>query len=253
MNKKLFILLFITFIVLIAAVYSLKINQKDSHGCFVNKGYSWCGFEQKCIKEGEEDCNLTQDWILDEAKKIMGLDINIMPSEVVKWNTKDGETAFSAKGFVYTDILGAEKIVKSYNGINNFLKQIGFEGDSYNLAVNSEKEKSVKYKNEKLICALSQINNPNNTSSLFLLCGDVDGMLCNFNSDCGKECQNDSDCGLAVDGCAKKVVCRNKNYKFYQDCLNPTAAVSEINTTIGSCLCLENQCVPEKQELHENN
>jgi len=78
-------------------------------------------------------------------------------------------------------------------------------------------------------------------------------MLCNFNSDCGRECNNDSDCGLVVNGCEKKVVCRNKNYKFYHDCLNPTANVAELDTRIGSCLCLDNQCFPAKEELRENN
>jgi len=181
------------------------------------------------------------------------LDLNIMPNEVVKWKTKDGEIAFSAKGFVYTDLLGAEKVVKSYSQIDNFLKQSGFLSDDYNPVVNTDNENSVKYKKEKLICALSKTNNPNNTSSLLLLCGNIDNKLCNFNSDCGRECNNDSDCGLVVNGCEKKIVCRNKNSKFYQDCPNPTANVDELDIDINSCICLDNQCVPEKEKFRSKN
>ena len=258
MNKNILIkIIIIAVIILISGgafhYWILLPNQKDNHGCLINKGYSWCDFKNKCIKQGEEDCKLTQEWILDEAKKIIGLDINIMPGQVVKWNTKDGEIAFSAKGFVYTDILGAEKIVKSYNGIDSFLKQIGFEEDSYNFPVNSEKEKSVKYKNGKIICALSQTNNPNNTSSLSIFCGNTNDRLCDFSSDCGRNCSSDSDCDLIVDGCRKTIVCRTRGYKFYHDCKNPTSTVADLDVSINSCICLENQCLPENEKLRDKN
>ena len=100
-SKKIYILLVIIITILIGAIYYwnfLKINERDNHDCFINKGYSWCNFKNKCIKQGEEDCNLTHDWILGEAKKIIGLDLNLMPNGKIKWKAEGNELAFSAKG-----------------------------------------------------------------------------------------------------------------------------------------------------------
>lgn len=251
MNKKIYASLIVIFI-LIGSFYFWKINQKDSNGCFINKGYSWCKFKEQCIKKGEE-CNLSVDWIIKEAKKIMGLDINIMPNQFIKWNTENEKIAFVAKGFVYTDVFESEKIIKLYNQISTLLKQSGLQENNYNPAVDNEKEKSSKYKKEEIVCALTRTNNTNNSSSLLFLCGDINERLYTFDSSYGRECGNDSDCGLVVNGCEKKVVCRNRNYKFYHDCLNPTANVDKLDTRIGECLCLENQCVPKNEKLRSQN
>ena len=66
-----------------------------------------------------------------EAKKIIGIDLTIMPNQFIKWNTESGETAFSAKGIIYTDILNAEKITNFYSDLDNFLRQSGFAGNGY--------------------------------------------------------------------------------------------------------------------------
>jgi hypothetical protein len=256
MNKKVYILLAITIAILIGATYYwnfLKMNQKDSHGCLVNKSYSWCDFKNKCIKEGEEDCNLTQDWILNEAKKIIGLNLNLMPNQTIKWKTKDGDLAFSAKGYYYSDLLNSEKIIKGFENLDKFLNEIGLKIDSNNPAIASDKEDNVKYSKEKIICELKRADNPNDTSSLSIFCGNIDDKLCSFNSDCGRKCSSDSDCDFVVDGCRKIIVCRAKGYKFYNDCTNPTSNVSELDVSINSCLCLENQCVPKNEELRDKN
>lgn len=256
MNKKTFVLLVIIFIILIGALYYwnfLRSNQKDSYGCFVSKGYSWCDFKNKCIKMGEEDCNLTPDWILNEAKKIIGLDLNLMPNQTIKWKTKDEEMAFSAKGIYYTDLLRAEKVIKGFEDWDNFLNKIGFKSDSYNPVIASDKENILKYSKEKIICVLTQTDNPNDSSSLSLFCGNIDDKLCDFKSNCGRECNTNNDCGLLTDGCAKKIVCRNKNYKFYHDCLNPTSNVDELDIDIKECECFENQCLPKDEKLRSKN
>jgi hypothetical protein len=256
MNKKTSILLVILFIILIGVVYYwnfLRTNQKDSYGCFVLKGYYWCDFKNKCIKSGEEDCSLTQDWILNEAKKIIGLDLNIMPNQTIKWKTKDNELAFSAIGIYYTDLLRAEKVIKGFKDWDNFLNKIGFKNDPYNPVIVSDKENIVKYSKEKIICVLTRIDNPNNSSSLSLFCGNTDDKLCAFKSNCGRECKTTDDCGLFTDGCAKIIVCRNKNYKFYQDCANPASIISELDRDINQCECLENQCVPKNEKFRSKN
>jgi len=252
MPKKILILSIIIFIILIGVFFNfLKSNKKDSHGCFTSKGESWCDFKNKCLKE--EDCNLTQDWILNEAKKIIGLDLSVMPNETVKWKTKDEDLVFSAKGIYYTDLLKAEKVTKGFEDWDNFLKKLGFKTDPYNPAIASDKENISKYTKEKIICVLTRTDNPNSTSSLSLFCGNTDNKLCYFNSNCGRECGGDNNCGLVLDGCRKRIVCRNKNYKFYQDCQNPTAIVNELDVDINKCQCLENQCVPSNEKLRYKN
>ena len=227
-------------------------NKKDNHGCLINKGYSWCDFKNQCVIK-EEGCSLTQDWILSEAKKIVGLDLNVIPKEIVKWNTKDGEIAFSAKGIYYLDILGAEKILKWFEDWDKFLNEIGFKSDSYNPAIVSDKENIVKYSKEKIVCVLNKVDNPNDTSSLSLFCGNTDDRLYDFKSVSGKGCNADSDCGLVTNACERKIVCRNKNYEFYHDCPDPTANVSELDVDIGSCICLESQCVPKIEKFRDKN
>ena len=255
MNKKFYILLVITIVILIGAAYYwnfLKINQKDSYGCFINKGYSWCDFKNECIKQGE-DCSLTQDWILDEAKKIIGLNLALMPNQTIKLKTKDGDLAFSAKGYYYSDLSKAEKIIKGFKNLDEFLNKTGLKKDPDNPPVTSDKEDKVKYSKEKIVCELKRTDNPNDTSSLSLFCGNTDDKLCSFNSNCGRECSSDSDCDFIVDGCRKIIVCRARGYKFYHDCQNPTSNVGELDVSINSCICLDNQCVPEKEKLRDKN
>ncbi len=252
--KKIVIVLIVV-LILFGAFYQLVLfpNKKDNYGCLYNKEYSWCDFKEKCIKKGEEDCNLTQEWVLDEAKKIIGLDLNIMPNEKIQWNKKDGQMVFSARGIYYLDVLGAEKILKWFENWDYFLKETGFKTDSYNPAVTSEKETIINYIVGKIVCVLKRTDNSSNTSSLSLLCGNIDDELCNFNSACGKECKNDDDCGLTTNGCAKRIVCRNKNYKFYDDCLDPTSNLDELDISIVECVCLNNQCVPKNEKYRSKN
>ena len=117
----------------------------------------------------------------------------------------------------------------------------------------SDKESIIKYSEGKIACELKRTDNPNDTSSLSLFCGNTDDKLCDFKSSCGKECKTDGECGLKTDGCGKRIVCRNKNYKFYNDCQNPTSNIDELDVSINSCICLENQCVPEKEKLRDKN
>lgn len=228
-------------------------SKKDNHGCLYNKGYSWCDFKQECIKKGEEDCNLTQDWVLDEAKKIFGLDLNIMPNEKIEWNRENSKWVFSAKGIYYLDVFGAEKILKGFEDWDKFLHKLGFETNSDNPAVMSEKETILNYIKGKIVCVLKRTDNPSETSSLSLFCGNIGDELCNFNSACGKECKSDNDCGLTTNGCAKRIVCRNKNFKFYNDCLNPTSNLDELDISINDCMCLDNQCVPRNEKYRSKN
>ncbi|MFH1656388.1 MAG: hypothetical protein ABH956_01275 [Candidatus Nealsonbacteria bacterium] len=257
MNKKIIIVLvIIILVILVGVIYFLtpkEIEQEiDENGCIISEQESWCGFKNKCIKQGES-CDLTEDWILKEANKIIGLDLNVMPNQAVEWKVESGEVAFSGKGIYYTDLLKSEKIAKTFEDWEMFLKEIGLESNDYNPDIMEGKKSIKKYGNEKIVCELKKINNLNETSSLALYCANKDNEFCNFNSSCGRQCDNDSDCGLAIDGCAKKSVCRNKNYKFYQDCDIPTATVKDISTSISECICLDNQCLPKKEEFRDRN
>ncbi len=34
-------------------------NDRDSHGCVISAGYSWCDLKQKCLRTWEEPCQVT--------------------------------------------------------------------------------------------------------------------------------------------------------------------------------------------------
>ena len=252
---KKFIIVLIIVLILGGAFYQwiLFPNKRDGQGCLFNKGYSWCDFKDKCIKKGEEDCNLTQEWVLDEAKKIIGLDLNIIPNEKIKWNRKEGQLVFSAKAIYYLDVLGAEKTLKGFEDWDKFLNKTGFKTNLDNPPITSSQEMVLNYTREGIACVLKRTDNPGNTSSLSLFCGNIEDELCSFNSDCGKECKSDNDCGLTTNGCAKRIVCRNKNYKFYDDCLDPTSNLDELDISIVECACLNNQCLPKNEKYRDKN
>lgn len=257
MNKKtITIIIILAAIILAGGVYFwnyLRVNYKDNNGCFVNQGYKWCEYGKNCIKS-EEECRLNAEWILGKGKEIIGMNLNIMPNESIKWNNSEGEIIVSAKGIYYLDLLGAEKISKAFDNWKSFLEEQGFESDSYNPESKDEKSQTIKYKKEEIVCSVEKKDNSSNSSSsVGFYCGNISDTICGFQKDCGRECQSDSDCGLKVDGCAKKTVCRNKNYNFYNNCSNPTSKVSELNTDINGCKCVNNQCVPEKDNLYDKN
>lgn len=254
MNKKiLFAIIVLILIVIVVFSYRSFKLQKDDYGCLANQGYSWCDFKQECVKSSEDGCILTNDWILEKAKKIIGLDLNIIPEKAVELNTQDGETAFSSKGIYYSDLLKAEKAIKGFDEWDKFLIGIGFYNDSYNPPLRNNEEDQIKYRSGNLACVLSRTDNSNDTSSLSLFCGDVANVLYSFASPYGRDCATDFDCNLIVDGCAKRQVCRAKGAKFYNACEDPSSLVSELDTRIADCTCVENQCVPENEKLRENN
>ncbi len=253
MNRKI-IFLVIIIIIIFAAIFvyrSFKLK-KDSYGCLIGQGYSWCEFKRQCVKEGE-GCVLTKEWILGEAKKIVGLDLNVLPDKAIEFNTENGKIAFLSKGIYYLDELKAKKVIESFGNVKDFLQGIGFQADSFNPVTQDENQDLIKYKKDDLICVIGRVDNPNNTSSFSLFCGNPEDKLCNFNASCGRSCQSDNDCALITNGCAKKIVCRTKGIKFYHDCENPTSVVSELDTRITECACLENQCVPKNENLRPNN
>jgi len=259
MDKKILLKIIVPAVVLIAAAGAayygfIAPNKKDEHGCLVNKGYSWCGYSQTCASR-DEPCEITVDWILGEAKKIIGLNLTTMPDQVIKWKKGEEEIAFSAKGIYYidlTDSAGTQKINDSFNGWDNLLQDNGFE-KAADISAQNEKEIRIGYSKEKNVCVLDKVNNSNNTVSVSLFCGNTGNELCVFGDDCDKQCRQDSDCGLFTDGCAKRIVCRNKSSVFYNNCANPTANVEELDTRIADCACVSNKCVPQDEKLRDVN
>ncbi len=251
MSKKTIIIIIAAVIVLAGGIYFFINNYKNKNGCLVFQGYSWCAFQNKCIKK-TDNCSLTTDWLIKEAKKIIGLDINIM-GKAIKWNTEKGELILDAKGWYYLDVLKAEKAIKGFADLDNFFKQNNFDSDSYNPSVNSGEKDLRTYKKDKIVCQLSRIDNSGNTTSLSFFCAYENDTMCDFKANCGRECKTDNDCVIFGDGCAKRIVCRNKNYKFYSNCANPTSNINELDVDIVNCKCSDNQCVPKNDKLRNKN
>ena len=253
MNKKIFFGALV--IILLGGgiwYYSWFKNKKDQYGCLLNQGYYWCGYRQECVTS-KKGCALTVDWILKEANKTIGLDINIMPDQAIKFTTKDGEISFAGKGIYYTDLLRAPKLIERFGQLNQLLQKLEFTTDELNPAIKTDGADLIKYKKDTLVCMVGRTDNPNQTSSLSLYCGQMQDVLCNFNTSCGRSCNTDTDCGLLVNGCDRKMVCRSRSSKFYNDCPNPTAVADDLDVSINGCACVNNQCVPNNEKLRSRN
>lgn len=245
MNKKTYILFIIIAVVVLLGgfiLYSAYMGKKDNHGCLTNKGYLWCESEEKCV-QGKENCSFTVDSVIAQAKKIIGLDLNVM-KEIIKYNTENEKLALDAKGCYYLDALKAEKITKGFNDLDNFFNQNGFSGDQYNPPFATEKEAFKIYKKNNVVCQIKKADNENDTTSLSVFCANEKDTMCNFSDEaCGTKCEQDSDCGVLLDSCKRKTVCRNINFKFYNDCENPSAKIDDISFGINRCKCSDNKCV----------
>lgn len=254
MNKKTIFISSVIFIILVAALtYQIFRSKKDDHGCLVNQGYSWCDFKRECVQSNKDNCVLTKDWVLDGAKKIIGLDLNTMPVEITKIDAQGNKVVFSGTGIYYLDTLNADKITKGFSSLEQFFNDIGLKVDPDNDPIRSDEKDELKYTKEDVICSLSRINNTNNTSSLALSCGNTADILYGFDSLYGKKCSVDNDCDLVVNGCARRQVCRSRGVKFYNDCENPSSIVAGLDTSIAECVCFENQCVPKNENLRSKN
>jgi len=180
---------------------------------------------------------------LEDIKKIIGMDLTLM-SQVIKWNTSKGESALDGKGYYYLDLLKAPKLMQISGDLDKFFKDNEFKNDSRNKEVNSDEKTLIRYKKSNIVCNLSRIDNSDGGSSLSIGCADINEKICDFNSNCGRECKVDSDCGIRLDSCQKKTLCRNKNYKFYSECSNSSTLIKDVDLTIQKCQCKKNQCEP---------
>ena len=246
MNKKTYILIAVVAVVVLlggTVFYSAYIGKKDSHGCLVNRGFAWCDAKNECAKAGTENCSLTVEAVIGEVKKAIGLDLNVMKG-MVKYNIESGNVALDGKGCYYSDALKAEKTIKGFSDLDNLFKERGFNGDSFNQPVDSDEKNSRIYKKDNIVCQLDRIDNPNSTTSLSVFCAYEKDAMCNFSDEsCGTKCENDSDCGVLLDACKRKTVCRNINFKFYNDCSDPSTKVNDISFGINRCKCSNNQCI----------
>jgi len=183
--------------------------------------------------------------ILNGAKKATSMDLNLAP-EKIKWNTEKGEIVLSGKGGMYLDALNSVKIEKLFNNLDVFFKNSGFKNDPNNDDIVEENMLLKKYKNGEVVCNLIKKNNPNSTSSLIFACANFNNTAFSFSSGKGTDCVADSDCGTLTDGCKRERVCRNLKYYFYNNCLNPSQLIKDIDFSTAKCQCVSNQCVPDK-------
>lgn len=54
-------------------------GQKDSHGCLIAAGYSWCASKQKCLRNWEENCYAAEE---EAIRTIYGLQTKRPLSEI---------------------------------------------------------------------------------------------------------------------------------------------------------------------------
>jgi len=182
--------------------------------------------------------------ILEDIKKTSGIDLASI-NQLIKWNTKNGELTLDGQGYHYVNLLKASELMQLFDGFNKFFNDNQFKKDSLNPETSSADKILIRYKKSNIVCNLIRIDNAdNNASSLNVGCADITDTMCNFNSNCGNECNVDSDCVVKFDSCQKKTLCRNKNYKFYNECSDSSNLIKDIDFKIQNCQCKNNQCEP---------
>jgi hypothetical protein len=60
-------------------------------------------------------------------------------------------------------------------------------------------------------------------------------------------CNIDSDCMTTLDTCNCKLVCRNKQFRYFDNCLK-ACTIQEMDFTVQECQCQNNQCVDKTNE-----
>jgi len=60
-------------------------------------------------------------------------------------------------------------------------------------------------------------------------------------------CEFDSDCITTLNTCNCKLVCRNKQFKYFDNCLK-ACMVQEMDFTVQECQCQNNQCTDKTNE-----
>lgn len=183
--------------------------------------------------------------ILENAKGITGMNLNLAPDRI-KWNADGKELTLSGKGCFYVDALNAPKVSEIFDNLGNFFGTSGFRNDSSNSDVSTDNSLLKKYKKDEIVCNLIKKANSNNTSTVSVACADIKNVTYNFNTGEGNNCNADSDCGVILDACERKRVCRNLKYEFFNDCENPSARVDDVDFSVAKCQCVSNQCVPKK-------
>jgi len=132
--------------------------------------------------------------------------------------------------------------MKMFADLEKLMGQEGFVSDSYNEGMDTDKNTLRRYKKGEIVCNLERVDNLKETTSLSVACANINDTLCNLNSDCGKDCKIDIDCGPVFDACQRKRVCRNPSYKFFNDCPNPSSNIDDIDFVFPGCKCVNNQC-----------
>jgi len=200
--------------------------------------------EQKEIvqQKAKEESNKDLDLILNEIKEKIGLNSLTITPKRIKWNTEKGEITLDGKMYHYTTTLGNTSVSDYFGVLDKFFQQNDFSQDSLNPVLKTQKEELKKYKKGDIVCFLTKFNNPNKTSALEVGCADINDVLYHINSEKAKTCQIDSDCVAKLDTCKCKIVCRNANYKYFDDC-NSYCTIEETDFSIQRCECYNNQCV----------
>jgi len=253
MKKKILVLIFILAVIAVAGgSYYFWLNQKDNDGCSKNQGYTWCVYNNQCVKK-ENECRATIDWILGEAKKVIGLDLNVMV-QPTQYNVGGEQSTLNAKGIYYADAMKAVKALQGFVDLDNFFKNNGFKIDEQNPVVSNDGQDLKVYRKDKILCQLSRTDKAaSSMTSLSVFCANDDDKMCDFSTTCGRQCQQDSDCGILLDACGRKTVCRNTSFNFFNNCSNPSAVINDIDFSIQHCLCVSNQCVPQNEKIRDRN
>jgi hypothetical protein len=149
--KKLFVLLFIMFILILAGCSladtarqsapltdpakdtgALVGNDRDEHNCIASAGYNWCAAKQKCLRVFEEFCADTTDKLVQDIKTESGVELKKGENTNFNWLVATSETMTDAtvSGIKYE---AAKVKFTDYEKIENYLNK-AWRPDPTNIA-----------------------------------------------------------------------------------------------------------------------
>jgi len=164
-------------------------GDKDSHGCLIAAGYSWCSQKEKCLREWEEPCTQEKAFeVLTNLKKETDISFCGIGKTTFKWTVTDSQEEEKHEP-IEKEVEGKVFSAKNLENVNStkiddFFKENSFLLDKYN-ALTKDKLTVTSYKKDNLVCLITTTktgydpSNPEktiestNTTTLKVECGEI--------------------------------------------------------------------------------
>jgi len=128
-------------------------NDKDIHGCIGSAGYSWCEVKNKCLRSWEEKCEVP---LAIDSKTFINKILNdIKLNERIEQISKKINFTTVNDTTINKDVVGYAFVTDGGLNISSYFMERGMTVD-WNNSGDATSHDSIAYKNNNLICVVSQ-------------------------------------------------------------------------------------------------